>query len=235
MRFVWRLEDGFSSTDTNIVHSFAKHGDFKMQLWVSSQYDCVDSFNATVLVHPEPTALFSVNDASQCVKGNRFLFNNLSSIDSTVMSYTWMFDDGDSSKLMSPMHQYQLFGNYRVGVMAKSIYNCRDSFMKLMVVSPMPTAAFTVNDSDQCINAQSFNFNNASSIQAGTLNQHLWLLNGQVLALWNVNNYKFNQIGLLPIRLIETSDSLCSDTAYSNVTIYPKPKADFSINDTAQL
>ena len=234
MRFVWRLQDGFSSTDTNIVHSFAKHGDFKMQLWVSSQYDCVDSFNATVLVHPEPRALFSVNDASQCVKGNRFLFNNLSSIDSTAMSYTWMFGVGDSSNLMSPTHQYKLFGNYRVGVMAKSIYNCRDSFEKLMVVSPMPKAAFTVNDSDQCVNAQSFDFKNASSIQTGALKSHLWTLNGQSLATWDVNNYKFNQIGLLPIRLIETSDSLCSDTAYSNVTIYPKPKADFSINDTAQ-
>ena len=234
MRFVWRLSDGFTSTDTNISHTFAKHGDFNIRLWVSSQYDCVDSFESKVLVHPEPVAKFNVNDASQCLKGNQFVFNNLSSIDSTAMSYDWQFSDGDTSHLQSPSHSYVFYGNYWVKMLARSIYNCQDSFKRIMVVSPMPRAVFSLNDTDQCINAQQFDFTNASWIPTGNLKTHLWTLNGQNFTSWNISNHRFNQVGLLPVRLIETSDSLCKDTSASFVTIYAKPKADFSINDTAQ-
>ena len=234
MRFVWRISDGFVSTDTSISHKFAKHGDFKIRLWVSSNYDCVDSFEQGVLVHPEPIANFKVNDAGQCVKGNQFVFSNLSTIDSTQMGYDWSFGDGDTSRVKAPIHNYLFYGDYKVMLTARSIYNCQDSFKATMYVNPMPRARFSLNDTDQCVNAQSFDFTNASWIQKGSLKTHQWQLNGQVFNTWNVVNYRFNQIGLLPVKLIETSDSLCRDTAQSVVTIYAKPKADFSINDTSQ-
>ena len=230
----WRTSDGFTSTTLNTNHSFTKHGDFDVQLNVLSNYGCLDSSIVKVLVHPEPIANFEINDASQCMLGNNFALNNTSTIDSTSLTYKWQFGDGKNGILTHPQHTYLKDGNYTIDLVATSQYQCKDSIKHGVIINPMPKANFFVNDSNQCINEQAFNFNNTSTIKKGKIINNTWRLNAQTIAQQNFNNYKFNTSGIKTVLLAVQSDSLCIDSIHKNVRVYAKPATDFTINDSVQ-
>lgn len=64
-----------------------------------------------------PVANFTVNNATQCLNTNSFVFTNTTT--GTADSYTWNFGDG-SSTATSPTHTYAAAGTYTVTLQASS-------------------------------------------------------------------------------------------------------------------
>jgi PKD repeat protein len=64
-----------------------------------------------------PVANFTVNNATQCLSSNSFVFTNTTT--GTATSYTWSFGDG-SSTATSPTHTYAAAGTYTVTLQASS-------------------------------------------------------------------------------------------------------------------
>jgi PKD repeat protein len=139
----------------------------------TSNRGCKDSISKLIEVYSKPIPAFSINDTDQCLKQNNFVFNNLSSIRKGNLSYRWKFGDITFSGLTSPAHRYFAVGNYLVTLIDTSDKGCIDSLKKSIRVDAMPLVSYTVNDTGQCINNQSFIFTNNSSISVGTL-QYLW-------------------------------------------------------------
>ncbi len=63
-----------------------------------------------------PDAQFTINNASQCLTGNSFVFTNTST--GTGNSYVWTFGDGTSSTATSPTKTYSVAGTYNVKLKA---------------------------------------------------------------------------------------------------------------------
>jgi gliding motility-associated-like protein len=234
MNYQWSFGDGSKATDKNPIHEYKDHGDFVIQLIATSGWQCKDTLNQNILVHPEPTAAFTVNDQSQCLHSNLFISSNKSTIDSTSLSYRWFWGDGDSSNLDSPSHFYAAFGSYPVKLISTSVYGCIDSTDKTVYVNPMPKAHFTVNDSDQCINAQNFIFTDGSSIIKGSIESYTWEIGNQKYSSQGPLSHTFIQSGLESVSLHVASDSACMDTISKSVRIYPKPEALIEVNDSVQ-
>lgn len=73
------------------------------------------------------------------VEGNQITFTP-NTIDSTL-TYTWFFNDGNTSTTMSPTHTFLLPGNYRVRLDVLSANNCLDSrFLTVGVISTNETS-----------------------------------------------------------------------------------------------
>jgi gliding motility-associated-like protein len=63
--------------------------------------------------------------------------------------YVWTFGDGERSNEHNPAHEYREQGEYEVMLVAKNVYQCRDTLRKMAFVShaniPFIPSAFTPN------------------------------------------------------------------------------------------
>jgi gliding motility-associated-like protein len=234
LTYEWSFGDGNTSQLFNPGHSYVNHGDYLVELISTSIYNCKDTSVVQILVHPEPTAAFLVNDKSQCFTDNSFQFTNNSSVDSTTLAFTWFLGDGNSSNSIDPNHQYNSFGTYSTKLLVSTNYNCLDSMEQTMVVNPMPVTDFTINDSTQCINEQMFVLTNTSQIALGNIQSYEWLTNNQ--STFNTSPYQvsYSTSGIYRVKMISTSDSGCLDSLTKILRVYPKPISRITVNDSVQ-
>ena len=96
-----------------------------------------------------------------------------------------------------------------------------------------PKSKFSINDTTQCFNGNNFQFNNTST-DTTTVTQHLWKFgDGNTSALANPS-YNYSNPGTYTVTLYVTNDNSCTDSTKINLTVYPKPNPDYSINDSIQ-
>ncbi|MDP2174664.1 MAG: PKD domain-containing protein [Bacteroidota bacterium] len=234
MDFIWDFGDGNDTNSLNAEHTYLQHQNYFVSLSALSNYDCRDTQTIEVIVYPDPKADFNIDINSQCLRNNVFQLTNLSTIDSSQLFYFWKLGDGFTSVTEDFDYSYQSDGQYPVMLYVNSQYNCKDSISKMVYVNPMPVAKFNVNDTNQCINEQLFVFNNTSTIKYGKIDSTKWWINNLFFNQQNTVNISNYSSGIKNTFLRVVSDSNCTDTFYKLLRVYPKPIADFTINDSVQ-
>jgi gliding motility-associated-like protein/uncharacterized delta-60 repeat protein len=201
---------------------------------LSTSIGCTDTSRAvTITVNPRPRAQFTTNSLVQCMRGNVFVFTNQSTLTSGAMTYQWDFGNGQTSALASPSYSYAAPGSYLVMLSVFSNAGCRDTASVVVTVNPQPVAAFTVNDSTQCINGNLFSFTNQSSISSGSIS-YLWNFGNGVVSAQANPQHVYTQPGNYTVTLYVTSGTGCVDSASRIMTAYPKPNPSFTVNATPQ-
>ncbi len=229
----WNLGDGNFDSQNNILHHYNQDDTFTVWLKATSNYGCSDSISRKVYVYPMPQAEFSVNDSTQCLKYNRFAFNNQSTISSGSLSQIWYFGDNQSDTVLNPIHSYNTFDSFSVLLVSISNQNCRDSAVKQIVVYPMPQASFYFNDSNQCLNTNSFETVNSSSIPYGSL-IYYWDLGDGTSSNLSSPLHTYSNSDTFTVLLVATSNYGCSDSVTKKAYVFPNPVSGFSINDSQQ-
>ncbi len=229
----WIFDDGGFSNLATVNKTFVQDTMHSIKLIQTSDKGCKDSISKWVEVYSKPMPAFTVNDSSQCMRQNNFIFTNNSSIKKGSLTYQWKFGDLANSSLANPSHRYFAYGNYLVTLNAISENGCIDSLKRRLRVDPMPIVSFTVNDTGQCINNQSFVFKNNSSIPVGST-QHLWKFGDGNTSVLADPVIKYVKDTTYKVILTETSDKGCIDSAQKIMDVYPKPKVNFSIDDSVQ-
>lgn len=108
---------------------------------------CKDSLYLNIEVLPSPVGQISLNDTNQCLRQNRFLFNNP---DNTIVSYKWRFGDTDSSMTQSASHSYKALGTYEVIHEATANTGCKGKDTVYVKVLPDLDSKFFGVDSPYC-------------------------------------------------------------------------------------
>jgi hypothetical protein len=67
---VWKFGDNTTSTSASPTHTFTTVGNYTPILITTSNFGCQDSLARNVYVRPHPATAFSVNNNSQCLRGN---------------------------------------------------------------------------------------------------------------------------------------------------------------------
>jgi PKD repeat protein len=98
-------------------------------------------------------------------------------------------------------------------------------------VNPYPTAGFSVNDSDQCLSGNQFNFTNSSSISTGTTTS-TWTVNGSTSNTTNTN-VTYTTPGTKTVKLVVSSSFGCADSITKTVVVYDQPLARFGLNSNS--
>ena len=187
--------------------------------------------NATVTqavqVNPVPVADFSINNATQCLATNQFLFTNQTSISSGTLSFTWNFgDNSPPSNATSPVYTYLTQGSFTVTLLATSAAGCRSSFTRSVTVAPMPSGTLNLVASNLLCEGGSVNL----SASGGASYQ--WLLNGGAIPGAVNATLAATQPGIYTVNVINSFG--CSTTATGSVTLslVSKPVANFSFTKT---
>ncbi|MBT7995496.1 MAG: PKD domain-containing protein, partial [Bacteroidetes bacterium] len=233
MTYYWDFGDGSNSTQTSPVHSYSNTGNYQVKLIVSSDNSCQDSIIKNVYVNHMPVANFSINDSSQCINAN-YSFTNLSSLSFGSLNYVWDFGDGNFSTTTNPVHFYNSIDTFSVKLIAISDAGCRDSIAKNVYTQPIPTAAFVINDSAQCLNNNSYTFTDSSSISIGTISSYKWFFGDGDSSILQNTSHAYSSDDTFNVYLIIQSSIGCTDTSMRQIIVYPEPIADFGINDSQQ-
>jgi gliding motility-associated-like protein len=231
MTYTWYYGDAAFSLGTNGSHVYSNLGNYTVKLVATSNNGCVDSARQIVSVNPPPTVAFSVNNNAQCLNGNQFFFTNGSSIGSGALSYRWDFSDGSSSTQVSPAYSYTIAGNYTVKLVATSTAGCKDSVSQLITVHPKPLVSYTVNNNQQCLTNNFFQFTNTTTITSGSLT-HFWNFGDAITSGAVSPSHSYLTPGTYQVKLLEVSNNGCADSVTSTMTVFPSPIALFTVNRT---
>ncbi len=233
LTYFWDFDDGRTSTQKDTAITYSNDITYRPVLRATTNFGCTDTFGKYVVVHSKPNPNFTVNDTDQCVNDNLYTFTNTSTINKGTLTYNWDFGNDSTNTTTNPILTYNKDTTYPVRLLATSDFNCVDSITKFMLVFPKPQASFGVNDTDQCINTNSFDFTNNTTIKYGTLTYN-WDFGDGALSTDENPNYVYPVQGTYPVTLIAKSNNDCFDTTMGISILYPKPNPDFAINDTDQ-
>lgn len=229
---LWDLDnDGqFDDATTNSVnYSFPAAGNYSVGLKVVTAVDS-DIVYLPVVVLPSPNAGYMVNDSTQEIGGNSFVFTNTSTPLVSLSSF-WDFGDSYTSTLTNPTHAYTSVGTFPVKLIVTHTSGCIDFFQRNMYVFSPLNVGFIANP---VCSGDSMIFIDTSksgspivSIEWDFNNDHVYDDTGSII------KYRFPGPGGYLVGLKVTSTST-SDSIYKMVTVYSNPSVDFSFTETCQ-
>jgi gliding motility-associated-like protein len=224
MTYSWNFGDNSPlNTSTSPSYVYTSSGTFTVTLIATGNNGCADTTTRNMTVYPKPMLSFNVNDSTQCIGGNSFVFTNTSSISSGTNTYVWYFGDGGSSPLTNPTHTYTSAGSFTVTLVAISDNGCIDSVRRTMLVYPNPTVRFTVNDTTQCIQGNSFVFTNNTSINPVGALTYQWNFGNGANSANTSPTYVYSAPGTYTVTLIANSVNGCVDSFRQTVYVYTMP------------
>ena len=219
LSYLWKFGDGTISNNVSPTKKYLANGAFDVTLIVNSNSACVDSITKSIFLNTGPTAIFTINNASQCFKGNSFSFTNNTT---NATSLKWNFGDGTNSTLANPNKTYTLMGNFQVQLIANDLSNCKDTITKIVNVNPSANLYFNINNAVQCMSGNQFIFTNTSNINIGTA-QYKWVLGEADTMIGTQVSKQFNKAGNYDIKLLSLTDKNCADSISKRITVNAQP------------
>ncbi|NDH07563.1 PKD domain-containing protein, partial [bacterium] len=149
----WSFGDGITSSILSPTHTYSTGGTFIVKLVITSAAGCKDSVTQSVNVNGLPVPNFTIIGATNCTNNLTLSFTNTST---GASNYNWSFGDGNTSSLTNPTYAYAVAGTYTIKLVATSANGCVDSTKQTVTFTTNPVASYTVNNTSQCVNNNSF-------------------------------------------------------------------------------
>lgn len=165
--------------------------------------------------------LFGMNKQELCDNGP-VVFTDFTTKNEPIISTLWDFDDGTTSNVQNPTHNFTAPGQYIVTLNITTESNCSSSYSDTVLVYRTPQPIITGRDTICVTIPETFN---GSIAVADTLTEWLWNFgNGQTANTQN-HTITYNTAGDYSIQLITSNLLGCSDTIVKSVHVIPPPTA----------
>ena len=144
---IWNFENGEIVNGDSLLYTYTLAGDYSTELFVISDYNCVDSILKFYTIYNNPIASFEYNPftISTLQPEMNFITNT-----PYYSSLLWDFGDLAYSVLTNPVHEFEATGTYDVWLTVVDSNQCVDSVVHTIImyydfVLYMPNS-FTPND-----------------------------------------------------------------------------------------
>ena len=228
-KWEWDLGDGTLSTQQNPVHIYTSPGNYNVILRITNTAGCVTTLSKAqyIKIKDGVKADFSYTGSSQCTPPSIIHFTNKST-GTGLLSYQWLFGDGNTSVLQDPANTYNAAGLYSLQLIVKNNAGCIDTLTKKdSIAVGVAKANFTAPDSICQNNA--FQVFNTSKPATGNLHWNFGNDSSSVIA----NPFVLYQTaGTYRVSLVADFGS-CKDSVSKSVKILPKAIAGFTAGKTA--
>ena len=224
----WDFGDGNTSTLVNPAHVYTSAGSFSVTLRVTNSVGCVKTFSKSnyIQVSGGVRADFTNTSAGQCSAPVTINFTNTST-GGGPLSYTWDFGDGTGSNFINPVHIYTSPGNYTVSLVTVSPQGCRDTMIKVNLISIGTINSQFISPDTVCAGA-AFTITNTTTPVPGSV---AWSF-GDATTSTQMNPVKtYLAAGSYIIKLINNFGG-CVDSVSKPVVVRSKPAAAFSSDVT---
>lgn len=236
-KYFWKLGEGDTAITKDISSKkYKKDSTYNVALITTTDKGCKDTISKTVVINPNPKAVYSINFPTQCFTFNSYDFTNSSSIRTgNISKNIWDFGDGrtDTTKTITAK-KYTSADSFNVQLLTISDKGCRDSISKKVYVDPNTSIGFGINKTPQCFNGHDFVYTNSSTLSKGTLTYAWTFGDGTTSTNKDISTKQYSLDSTYKITLVTTTDKGCKDTISKSITIHPSPKADFGINQKIQ-
>lgn len=238
----WVFKNGSTAAVANPSATFTasktKDSIYSVSLKATTKNGCYDSITKDIRVYPNPVAKFRADKPEGCqlLKVN---FTNLSVPNDTgkinIMSFKWNSGNGSKGTQQNFNANYRASATkdtvYTVKLTAYSEHGCADSTTLNVTVHPDPKAQFNLNRISGCTPLVISTDNKSLSFDGGQLT-HNWKFSNGMAAFTKNDTLTFynntNKDSIYKIVYEATSIHGCKDTAYSSITVRPKPVANFT-------
>jgi gliding motility-associated-like protein len=123
---IWYLGNGDVVNGDSLLYTYTFAGDYFTQLFVTTDYGCIDSIGKLYSIYNNPVASFEYSPFTVSTLQPEMNFIN------TSLNYTslfWDFDDSTYSTLADPMHEFEKAGIYDIWLTVADSNMCIDSVM----------------------------------------------------------------------------------------------------------
>ncbi len=220
-----------SSVADNPVNSYANFGQYPVTLTVESTEGCLKSKEDSILIHPTPQALFSVDPL--CFDSPVEVFEDMSTlVFGNIAETVWSFGDGGTSTESEPLYEYVNPGTYNVNLHVTSDIGCTDSITLVQIVSEV-VASFDYSDPSGC-HPIVVDFESTSTSSDGDLVAYDWDFNNGDAAVTDFEqpeftNFEHEDNAYYDVVLTVEDEYGCTDSIHANqlIEVWPLPKAQF--------
>ena len=134
--YTWDFGEGSTKSGSTVTHSYAvPDKTFDITLFAhSNTTGCQDTLNKPefVTIFPAPTAAFTMNQTLLSNDNPVAIFTNQSK---GADNFLWNFDDGLTSHLKDPTHDYKVVGPRRVLLEAINQFGCSDTISDVVMIA----------------------------------------------------------------------------------------------------
>jgi PKD repeat protein len=232
--YLWDFGDGNTATTRNTSHVYQNGGNYTVTMTIRNNAGIAAVATKSILVKPAPNVSFA--NGLVCA-GSATQFSNTSV---GAISNSWEFILGNTIEATqsSTNASYSFITgdtNYTVKLTATNADGCANSAMRQVYVFPRPVADFTT--SAHCLGTRA-PLTNASFILTNKLNNTFgseWDFGNGQTALSNNPNFFFNNNGNFNVKLKVTTNFGCVDSVTKPVTVFDRPRVDFSLSNLCQF
>jgi len=124
--WLWNFGDFSQSNAQNPIHQYSATGNYNVHLSISTKQGCSSSYSFVINIFNGNSPCQASFTYSQDTSGNllQYHFHDNSSHSTTITSWKWFFDDGDSSILQDPNHVFPFAGIYFVKLKINTAGGC---------------------------------------------------------------------------------------------------------------
>ncbi len=237
----WDFGDGGSSDETKVSHMFV-HPDpsstlqkvYTTRLYAYSQYNCYSIDSTLITVDPFVKADFSIDQPDGC-SPLTITFTDTSSPGAN--EFHWVYDNGtvnnDPAHTITQSFQNQAGGVLTVNPSLTVTYNgnCPSTMTKSIQVYSQVTANFTGDTLKGC-HPLTIDFTNTSQFAQ----RYDWYFGDLGTSIFKNPSHIFtdysNADSIYNVTLVATSEFNCTNSITKQVTVYPKPKALFNVQNS---
>lgn len=233
MTYIWNFGDNAILSVETPTHLYGTEGTYAVNLEATSSNGCVHDSTINVEIYDEPSAQFTV--ANNCVY-ETFDFTDYSNTTSTVATWEWDFNDGNTSSVQSPSHDFSSEGIYQIQLIVTTSEMCTNTNTIALEVYPEPVAMFT--PTDVCLNTPT-EFQDISTVSTQVFSSEeilphsAWEFGDGLTGTGPSVIHTYNSPGTYNSQIIVTTNHNCKDTAYLEVVVHSNPVASFVTADSA--
>ncbi len=228
--FTWTFGDGNGANTQNTSHVYAAFGTYNAKLVLDYGNSCFDSISKQVVVHPNPTAAFTVSDVCN---DSSLVLNNTSSIPTGSISYNWNFGDGNTATNANPSHKYTTTNTFNISVVVTSAFGCADTADAdaTIILGGLPNfTAPAVCEGFTTV------FTDSTVLKTGTtVNNYTWTFGDGNGANTQNTSHVYAAFGTYNAKLVLDYGNGCFDSISKPVTVFANPSAAFNFNTVCEL
>ena len=224
--YIWDFSDGITrtTTDSTQTHTYSIAGSYLPKAILKDTAGCIVPVLGTDTIRIyDATSGFNFNAPAFCDQGT-VQFNNTSSANDIINSYTWNFGDGSTSSTQNPSHHYSAAGTFYPQLITGTIHGCLDTLVSTSPVKVVASPQALITQSADGCASLSVTF--GASLSVPDTSTILWSWdfgNGNTSQSNNPAVQVYPLAGNYPVKLIATNSTGCKDTATSRVQAYSLP------------
>ncbi|MEM9022552.1 MAG: PKD domain-containing protein, partial [Bacteroidota bacterium] len=226
----WDFGNGSPTVQDTFItsYTYTSAGTYPIRLVVEGGDGCRDTLIKNVVVS-QPVADFSVPDTVGCAPF-AVQFTDLSTADTTIVSWAWSLGNGSGSTAQNPSTVYPLIGNgvFTVSLRVTDINGCSDTLVRQNYISVQSTPIDFQATSPVCEGDTVF----FSNVPGGPGSTYFWQFGDGQTDTAQLPAHVYQTLGFHNVTLTITDSIGCDTTLTKNsfVQIQPIPVAAFTAN-----